>query len=305
MTRTAVRSPVLGTIVELRLDGDDEATATAEQAAWVTFERLEQEFSRYRPDSLLCRWRTGQAECSPDLATVLRRAAHWYELSGGAFHPATAALTARWHQAEADGTLPSAAELAQLVPALPYRVTAAGIEQVADCSGVELNAIAKGYIVDQAAAAAAAISGVTAVVINAGGDLRHLGSGSVQVGIEDPARPFDNAPPRWQVRVADAALATSGSAHRGFHIGEGWLGHVLDPRTGYPVTHTASVSVLASSAMDADALATVLGVLATNEALEFADRHQLAALLVSDHGEVHYTDAWPEGRGLRQAQPTP
>jgi len=99
MTRTAVRSPVLGTIVELRLDGEDQATAIAEQTAWASFERLEQEFSSYRPDSLLCRWRSGQADCSPDLAAVLRRAAYWYALSGGAFHPATAALTARWRQA--------------------------------------------------------------------------------------------------------------------------------------------------------------------------------------------------------------
>ncbi|HAM44608.1 MAG TPA: FAD:protein FMN transferase [Propionibacteriaceae bacterium] len=293
MTRTAVRSPVLGTIVELRLDGEDQATAIAEQTAWASFERLEQEFSSYRPDSLLCRWRSGQADCSPDLAAVLRRAAYWYELSGGAFHPATAALTARWRQAEADGATPSAAELADLVPALPYRATAEAIEQVADCSGVELNAIAKGYIVDQAAAAAATVSGVSAVVINAGGDLRHIGTGSIRVGIEDPARPFDNAPPRWRVPVTNAALATSGLAHRGFHIGDRRLGHVLDPRTGSPVTHTASVSVLAPSAMDADALATVLGVLTTTEALEFADRHQLAALLVSDRGDVHRSDAWP------------
>lgn len=293
MIRTGVRSPVLGTIVELRLDGDDEATAIAEQAAWASFERLEQEFSSYRPDSVLCRWRNGAAECSPDLTAVLRRAAYWYELSGGAFHPATAALTARWRQAETDGVLPSAAELAELIPALPYRVSAAGIEQISDCSGVELNAIAKGYIVDQAAAAAAAVSGVSAVVINAGGDLRHIGAGSIQVGIEDPARPFDNAPPRWQVPVTNAALATSGSARRGFRIGDRWLGHVLDPRSGSPVAHTASVSVLAPSAMDADALATVLGVLVTAEAMQFADRHQVAAMLVSDRGDVQRSDTWP------------
>lgn len=293
MIRTGVRSPVLGTIVELRLDGDDKATAIAEQAAWASFERLEQEFSSYRPDSGLCRWRNGAAECSPDLMAVLRRAAYWYELSGGAFHPATAALTARWRQAETDGVLPSAAELAELIPALPYRVSAAGIEQISDCSGVELNAIAKGYIVDQAAAAAAAVSGVSAVVINAGGDLRHIGAGSIQVGIEDPARPFDNAPPRWQVPVTNAALATSGLARRGFRIGDRWLGHVLDPRSGSPVAHTASVSVLAPSAMDADALATVLGVLVTAEAMQFADRHQVAAMLVSDRGDVQRSDTWP------------
>lgn len=294
MAHLATRSPVLGTVVELRLEGPPSATAAAEQAAWTVFERLEQEFSVYRPDSLLCRWRSGTAECSADLAAVLSRAAHWWELSGGAFHPATAALTARWRRAETEAALPSDDELAALVTALPYRVSQTGILRLADCTGVDLNALAKGYIVDQAAAAAADVPGVDSVVVNAGGDLRHIGTGSVRVGIEDPARPFDNAPPRWRVELCGAALATSGSARRGFRVGDHWLGHVLDPRTGRPVAHTASLSVVAPTAMDADALATLLAVMDVPEALEFATRHQVGCLLVSADGSVHTNSSWPQ-----------
>lgn len=293
MSRLATRSPVLGTVVELRLDGPQTAIRQAEQAAWDCFERLEQEFSTFRPDSRLCQWRSGRGECSPDLLAVLSRAAHWYELSGGAFHPATAGLTARWRRAEAEAVAPTAAELVELTTDLPYRITPTGVERVADCSEVDLNAIAKGYIVDEAAAAAAAVPGISTVVVNAGGDLRHCGTGSIQVGIEDPATPYDNAPPRWRVPVANAALATSGSARRGFRVADQWLGHVLDPRTGSPVGHTTSVSVVAATAMDADALATVVGVLTTAEALDFAARHQVACLLVSGDGTAHTSPEWP------------
>jgi thiamine biosynthesis lipoprotein len=294
MTYQATRTGVLGTVVELRLDGAPSAVAEAEQQAWSTFERLETVFSTFRADSQLSRWRSGQAECSPELFTVLSRAALWHHRSQGAFHPATAALTARWRQAEREATMPSAGELAELYDQpLPFRIEGDNVARIADCSTVDLNAIAKGYIVDCAASAAASIAGMESVVVNAGGDLRHHGAGSIRVGIEDPFQPFDNAPPRWRVSLSNAALATSGSARRGFRVGEQWLGHVLDPRSGYPVAHTASISVLAASAMDADALATVLGVLPGDQALQFAARYRIGCLLVDASAQVHLSQDWP------------
>jgi FAD:protein FMN transferase len=287
-------TPVLGTVLELRLDGDPQAFAAAEEAALRAFEDGESRFSTFRVDSELSRWRRGELdECSPDLAEVLAAAAHWYELSAGAFHPATRALTDRWRRAEAEGHLPTRSEVATLAPALPYRADAGRVRRIGDCSAIDLNAIAKGFLVDRAGQAALAVPGISTVVVNAGGDLRHLGAGTTNVGIEDPARPFDNLPPRWRVEIANSALATSGYARRGFAVAGHWLGHVLDPRTGWPVADTASVSVIAADAMQADALATVLGVLAVDEALDFAREHQLGCLIVGADGGVHFSPDWP------------
>jgi FAD:protein FMN transferase len=294
MRRQGTRSPVLGTVVELRLDGDEGATVAAEAAAWAVFERLEQVFSTYRPDSELSRWRSGEIDtCSAELSAVLAAAHYWYGASGGAFHPLTRALTRRWQQAAKDGQLPSSAELAALITPLPYAIHEAGPVRAGNCADLDLNAIAKGYIVDQAAEAARAVAGIDSVVVNAGGDLRHRGQGAVAVGIEDPAKPFDNLPARWRVEVSNAALATSGFARRGFRVGERWLGHVLDPRTGWPVAHTASISVIAEDAMSADALATVLGVLEIDQAVELATSRGIGCLLVAQTGEVHVSPAWP------------
>lgn len=287
-------SPVLGTVAELRLDGDPDAFAPAEQAALNAFEQGEARFSTFRADSELVRWRSGESDqCSPDLASVLAAAAHWYELSAGAFHPATRTLTERWQRAEDEGRLPDRSEVANLIPPLPYRMDDGVPIRTGDCSGVDLNAIAKGYLVDRAAQAAFTQPGITAVVANAGGDLCHLGDGSTKVGIEDPARPFDNLPPRWQVEISNQALATSGYARRGFRVAGVWLGHVLDPRSGWPVADTASVSVIAADAMTADALATVLGVLPAEQALSFAEVHQIACLLVGADGRVQASEQWP------------
>ncbi|MCE1173394.1 MAG: FAD:protein FMN transferase [Propionibacteriales bacterium] len=293
MTRVATRTPVLGTVVEVRLDGEPEAVDLAEQFAWRTFEELQAVFSVFDPRSELCRWRTGAIDTvSTELRTVLAAAEHWHVRSRGAFHPATGALTRRWRRAEQDGVLPSADELATLVTPLPFAVTADTVHRTGDCSEVDLNAIAKGFIVDQACTAAL-IPGVQTVVINAGGDLRHVGQGAATIGIEDPGRPYDNLPPRWKVSVSNSALATSGNARRGFQVGSQWLGHVLDPRTGWPVAHTASISVLADDAMTADVLATVLGVPSPTEALVFADQEHIGALLVEADGTAHLSASWP------------
>jgi FAD:protein FMN transferase len=296
MTHLSTHSPVLGTVVELRIEADATAAARAEAAALAEFERLEAVFSTYRPDSLLCQWRSGElATCPDELAEVLTAAAHWHRLSGGAFHPATRDLTDRWRRAVEEGHQPPREEMAALAGAarLPYAITAKGPIRTADCSGLDLNAIAKGYIVDCATEAALRVPGVSAIVVNAGGDLRHQGVGSLRVGIEDPSRPFDNLPPRWTVPVANNALATSGSARRGFEVAGQWLGHVIDPRTGWPVAHTASISVLAADAMTADALATVLGVLTTQEAAAFADQHTIGSLLVAADGTARASATWP------------
>ncbi|MCB0913159.1 MAG: FAD:protein FMN transferase, partial [Propionibacteriaceae bacterium] len=228
---------------------------------------------------------------------VLAAAQRWYETSEGAFHPAAGALRQRWLVARDSGAEPSPEELSELAATtreLPFRVSRGAVERVADCGSVDLNAIAKGYIVDRAAAVAGAVRRVTSVMVNAGGDLRHRGPGGVTVGVEDPARPYDNAPPRWRVRVCDGGLATSGSARRGFRVGGRWLGHVLDPRTGWPVEHTTSVTVLAQDAMTADALATVLGVLEPEEAIAFAASRGIGCMVVDAAGDVLTSPDWPD-----------
>lgn len=297
MTVEFTHSPLLGTLVEVRVGASTDVAERADRAAVAEFQRLDAVFSTYRDDSELNRWRRDEVStCSPDLLTVLEAAQEWYEASAGAFHPATGMLRQRWLAAHQVGAIPSPAELSALADgtrSLPYRVSGTTVQRLDDCTGLDLNGIAKGYIVDRAATAAAAVPGVSSVMVNAGGDLRHRGEGTVLVGVEDPARPFDNQPPRWSVRVADGGLATSGSARRGFQVGERWLGHVLDPRTGWPVEHTTSVTVLARDTMTADVLATVLGVLEPNEAIAFAASRGIGCLLVDSSGTASTSPDWP------------
>jgi len=288
-------SPLLGTVVEVRGTAAD--PDAVEAAVLAELMRLQAVFSVFDPGSDLARWRGGaDAAASPDLVAVLARAEELHRCSGGAFHPAAGVLRRRWLAAESEGVVPARAELAGLAAScpLPFRVREGRVERTGDCSGVDLNALAKGYAVDRALAAgwAAAGGGAEAgangasLVVNAGGDLAHRGSGGVLVGVEDPLRAVDNAPPVARVRGAGAALATSGGARRGFRVAGRWFGHVLDPRSGWPVEGVASASVLAADACAADGLATVLLVGGPEPAVACAVASGPDWLLVDDRGRV-------------------
>lgn len=280
---------LLGTVVELRVTAADEEVAERVDATVIAeIERLGAILSARDERSELRRWARGEvAEPSPELAAVLASAEEWTRRSGGAFDPRVGRLVDVWSRAAADGRVPDDDELGRALAVAPDGAADAppGI--------VDLSAIAKGWIVDRAAALGGSQAGVGSLTVNAGGDLRHVGAGSIVVGIEDPRRPYDNAPPLVAVRLGPGALATSGGARRGWRIDGRWYPHVLDPRTGRPVDRVASASVLAPDAATADVVATVLTVAEIDEGLAFVEGLDgVEGLVVARDGTVSRSPGW-------------
>jgi thiamine biosynthesis lipoprotein len=81
--------------------------------------------------------------------------------------------------------------------------------------------------------------------------------------------------------IADRALATSGGYRRNVTVRGQRRSHLIDPRTGEPVSHTAGVTVLAPEAMTADALSTTFSVLPPDESLRLAEATPGVACLKS------------------------
>lgn len=304
--------PVLGTVMWLRVRGADSVHAHhADEAALTRIDELEKVFSAFDEDSALCRWRSSRVdETDPRLDAVLRRAARWVELSDGAFNPSAAIANRVWTEAARTGDLPDAAQLDTAAAAIRsngYLIDESDrIVRVGDAASVTLNAIAKGTITDCAAdAAMTALSGTpgATVTVNLGGDLITRGPATERVAIENPLRPYDNEPPIEVITIRDEAVATSGRARRGVRIGDRWFGHVIDPRTARPVDHTASVSVVAPTAEDADAIATILDVLGADEGLPWLERlaasyeaGALGALFITSEGELRASPQWERRR---------
>ena len=135
---------------------------------------------------------------------------------------------------------------------------------------IDFGGIGKEYAVDRAAAIARDLA--PRCMINFGGDLVAVGSAidntSWTVGIEDPVHTNE---PVMQIKLTRGALATSGDARRYLLKDGKRYGHILDPRTGWPVENAPrSVTVTAPTCTHAGMLAT-FAMLEGAEAEAFLD----------------------------------
>lgn len=291
----------MGTAVEVQLvlDGTD---ADAEGRSYISaaveeMVRLQNLFSSVDPSSEFSRWaRNDITEIGTELSQVLSESANWQHSSGGRFNPAVAELTEFWNNAQSAMTMPDAASAQNVADAIAsprWQTSRNGtVEQLGDCSLCTLNAFAKGWIVDRAVEHLLKHHSVRTVTVNAGGDLRRSGTDPLIVGIENPFRPFDNELPIAAISVTNAAVATSGSARKGFHIGDKRFGHVIDPRSGWPVEATVSLSVVADTAATADALATILGVQQPTDAITEANEKGIPTFIVDCDGRQFRSEPW-------------
>jgi thiamine biosynthesis lipoprotein ApbE len=114
-----------------------------------------------------------------------------------------------------------------------------------------------------------------------------------QVGIRDPRQPDQRLA---VIRLCDRALGTSGSQFQSFRHKGQRLGHILDPRSGWPAQGVASATVTAPSAALADALSTAFYVMGPELARAYCQSHPgIGMILLCEHPskgiEIHQWDA--------------
>lgn len=287
---------VLGTSLELQVVATHaEAAHRANDAVLAEVDRLAEILSGYVATSELSRWLAtngADAPVSPELAEVLELGEDWRIWTGGAFNPAAVSLVELLQQEHvaSDIVLDRVSELDR---ALWTVDRACGVACRQTTLAVSLDALAKGYIVDRVAAAAAAIDGASHVLVNIGGDLRHHGTRDISVAVADPRAPAENARPIAVVTLRDEALATSGDYRRGIMLGDRTVSHILDPRTGLPATDVISASVIAPDCATADALSTAFSVLTPTESVALADTLRgVGCLMVQADGTATSNAEW-------------
>ena len=298
------REGVLGTSSSIVLDVPGPLAAGVEASTYAEVERLRKILDAYDPKSELRTIPAGRpTPCSAELREVLKSARAWRIESGGAFDPGVGLLDELWRDAEQTGSRPSdhvLEETIRTMRASRWRVEGDLVQRGE--SAISLDGLAKGLILDRAAAVALE-AGAQAVVLEIGGDVIVRGR-TARVPIAAPGRSADNAPVLTVVPLADQALATSGNKARGYDVAGRHIGHVLDPRTGRPVEHLLQASVIAPRAVDADALATALLVLPPDTGMPLITaREGFECLLVDREGAIHRSPGWPrsaEGPSLPQ-----
>lgn len=301
---------VLGTRlnVAVRAAGQAEAYAAA-CAARSEIDRLDGVFNWRDPESEISRLnRTGRFQASADLFHVVSASERWREASGGGFSGRMGLLLQRWREPVAPER-DAAAALARSIAAAQVGLDAdARIITRPEPVHFDLDAIAKGYIVDRALDAAMAIAGVAGAMVDIGGDIRCAGdgpdAGHWRIGLPDPLSTHDNAPLTGAFDLRDMAIATSGCGPRDLDASGRVRSATLDPRSGWPVAHQRSATATAPSAMDADALASAMLVLGPDAAARLVARAPgMAARVTSPGGRVQTLGAQPHWVEYAPQQP--
>jgi thiamine biosynthesis lipoprotein len=258
-------------------------------------DRLEDQLTVYRPTSEVSQInrRAAQRAVAVELHLhgLLQRAKELSEATGGAFDITAGPLVKLWGACRKEGRLPMTEEIERVRELVNWR----SVELDASLStvrfhrdGVEINlgAIGKGYALDRAVRLLLD-AGVEDFLFHGGrSSLIALGSrtgagagGGWRIAIRHPLRPDR---PIGEVRLKNRGMGTSGSGTQFFtHRGKRY-GHILDPRSGWPVEGMLSTTVLAPTAAEADALSTAFYVMGVEPSIEYCRAHpEISAVLIA------------------------
>jgi thiamine biosynthesis lipoprotein len=292
-----VAFPAMGTACEIQYVCDAPARAAAFETAavgWVN--AFEAKYSRFREDSLVSRINaaagTDWVNIDEDAEQLLRLCDTVFYLTQGILDPTLLPLIRLWNYKAEKPAVPSEPQIAaarrlvgwQRVLRAPGKIFLPEPGMALDFGG-----FGKEYAVD-VVAQIATDHGIANALIDFGHDLRVLGKPSGRpawhVGLEDPRKP---GTPAGSVALAGSrGIASSGDYVRRFTIEGRRFGHIIDPRTGWPVANGCTqATVIAGTCLHAGVLSTAAFVLGPQKGIEFIQSFPGAeGLIVMDHGRA-------------------
>jgi thiamine biosynthesis lipoprotein len=291
---------VMGTVLEIRVPEAPPADGPALLAPlFARAAALDRELSHFDPASALSRLNraagAGPQPVPPDLARLLRLSLAYSEQTRGAFDVTVAPLVALWTEAAGRGELPDAASLARARSHVgPGRLRTTGdTAELADGARVDLGGIAKGYALDALVAELRA-RGVERALLDFGGSSLHAlgtppGEAGWRVLVRDAAGGFAGI-----ATLRDRALSVSGSFGQSSVIGGRRFGHVIDPRSAWPLERARLAAVVADSGARAEALSKALVVLGEREGIALVEALGAEGLLVDADGRRFQTHGFAD-----------
>lgn len=283
---------VMGTFARVLVVASDKKSAlNAINAAIAVFDRVETLMSDYDPDSQLSEVnRRAFAEpvaVDPELFEVLSAAVKYSALSDGAFDITVGPVVQLWRQAKKTGVAPTPEQVEAARAKVGYRQLLLDpqtqtVRFAVEGMSLDVGGIAKGYAVDKAAAAMRQ-AGAAGGLVDLGGNLLCFGKPVESkphwyIGLQDPA---SDGHILMRLKLDDRAVATSGDYRRFTVLNGQKHSHIIDPATADSAQDLSSVSIIAASAMQADALSTAVSVLGPEKGLALIERlDDIEAILI-------------------------
>ncbi len=295
-----------GTYVEIAAYGDVGACRKTFDAAVAACRAYERRLSTRLPHSDIARLNAAKGRAvavHSETAGIIEAAKRYCALSEGFFDITVQPAVKLWDFQR--GVLPCANELAAAASHINWRgvdvVKKNGqwLVRLSDPEAqVDLGGIAKGWIADRLVELIECdkheVSGIVGIKVNLGGNVAVKGAkpdgASWVVGVRDPNNPAEIIA---TVEVSEGAVVTSGTYERCFLSGGRLYHHVLDPKTGAPVsTDMASASVVARTALDAEGFSTTLLALGMERGCAFTESEPsiCSAILIGCGGRVRIVD---------------
>ncbi len=302
ITATAFK---LNTVVKVTIyDSQDEKIL---QDALALCDKYEKIFSRTRTDSeiyLLNEGKLPQEDgyyiLSEECEELIGKGLYYSELSGGAFDITIEPLSSLWDFTSGEKQIPDPQTLVEAQKHVGYeKVELKGnkIRFQEDGMGLELGAIAKGYIADKIKEFLIS-EGIESAVIDLGGNVLCIGARpdgeAFRVGIQKPFADRNETVATAGIR--DRSVVSSGIYERYFEKDGKLYHHILNPKSGYPYENgLTAVTILSDESVDGDGLSTVCFALGLEKGLELINSlPDTQAVFITEDGELHYSEHFEE-----------
>jgi thiamine biosynthesis lipoprotein len=282
---------IMDTIVNISLPSSQDAHKNGViQKAFRKMEELESLVSKYNRESeiaLINRLKVDdKILLSDETFSVLKKAIDLSEMTQGAFDITISPLVDLWSSYKESDTIPGRDEVERARLKVGYKniiLDANGhLRLASEDTDIDLSGIAKGYVVDEATKILKE-NGVKSGLIDAGGDIYCFGAGPSKKGWRIGIRNPREASLLGTLTLSDKAVATSGDYQRFYIKKKTRYSHIIDPRSGYPVSELPmSVTVIAPDCATADGLATAISVMGPRDGLRLAEElKDIEAIIVS------------------------
>jgi len=281
----------MGTYVTIRFFAQDLEKEEAQGIMTGAFEmvaELDGLLSTYKKDSVVSKINREAFKKSirvdDSTYVVLERSLYFARLSGGAFDISVGPLVDYWRGLDQMDEAPEIGRVKEILKSVGFEKIKLSKQKSIRFENegmkIDLGGIAKGYAADIVVEYLKA-RGVKRGLVNLGGDMTVFGGrpggAPWRVGVQNPFKKgalLKDAKTGGEVvvEIADGAVVTSGNYERFFLIKGKKYSHIIDPKTGWPSDAVPSVTIVAPSAMDADALATAVSVLGTVKGMALVEK---------------------------------
>lgn len=292
-TRLAMGTTV--TLLFLYDSGTDKEKIMNE--AFDEIKRLSGIMSHYDENSELSRLnREGILEnANPQLVEVMERALEYNRLTEGTFDITILPVIELFKDRFRENKVPQQSEIQEVLKVVGsdnVLIEGRNIKLMKKGMKITLDGLAKGYIVDMASGLLLS-NGLNNHLINAGGDIRAAGlredGKPWKVAIQDPAEDNNYLD---VIELTDSSVATSGN-YENYFDAEKIFHHIANPKTGFSPVLNSSASIIAPTAMEADALATALMVMAPDYGIPFINSISgREALIISRQEKLIKSSGW-------------